>query len=1069
MSSGEARLFDELLDRLMYLGSVEQVHRAVESIPGLDAAELRHTMERRIGQLTQEGRADERELLEFVRDALQDVLDSGPIPDHVGVKTFEDLRRAAVELNVLRMRSLLRQHREMLTQENFTELSLSATEPDLEPETRYRRVILVYLAARLAGNSEQRAKACLIAGAFWRQQKEIGRAQRMLDRSLRVTDDEDKSSKMMILAAQAGLCRSKGDLDKAIQFMRQCLDLAIAADDLPVIISTRKGLGGCFRRIGAYSQALDEWNAVVSLLERSPLVELTEVLLERGLVLEDLGRYEQGTRDYDLAARLAKEKGDRKTAFVAMNNLAASYLKRGRSRDGYDQYRRILTEVESWGNPVMISSTHNNLGNALLEMERPADALAEFGKALASKINTEHREGEAIAFFGMGDACSKLGEREHARTWYTMALMPALESQDASLMAMWALRVADEPAGVQKCDPKKEDPIGILESALEQTKAAKLRFHQFTIEHRLIQCYSERGNYDAVNRLYQEVFSGGPLDPRAAEQLPLIIGYAQHLARRPETAKTAFRILDSARETIDNEIKQLLVNTHRAEAIGRSIKLYGALIGLLTTGNNARDAEIRNPLVRAFDLHEAAKARTMLSTLADSPVQPPASVPKELREREAELLRAERDFQEEEWTGSEFYREQRLQEIHRDLEECWSRMRESAPNYVRVRAGAPCSFVEIRAALAGEGGNDTAWASFFCEPSGTTIFLVRSDRTEPMVFRSPTGTEQWRDVARRLRRNFNGDPSEFPPYPPILRDRPEQRSIEFLHSAGAGLSEFLAAVQDMKCLLVAPHGPLHLIPLHALRMPDGDYIARRFGVVYCPSLSVAVQMLSELTDGTGESSVFVAGTSAAEDPHPEYFERDQAIFSPRDWNVTEGFGIEGASRRNLMAGLPRHDVIHVSCHGYFDELNALNSGLLVTDGHSKPPRDLKSVNAMERQGFLITARDLLRTRLKAQMVTFNACSGGLQSERNAGDELDGFNRSLLLAGASSVILSLWNVDQQSSSDFLGRFYRYWRADRQPGAKLRALHRAQQDYLDAPESYLRHPYHWAPFTLSGNWR
>lgn len=1068
MSSGQAHLFDELLDRLMYLGSVEQLHRAVDSIPRLDAAELRHAMERRIDQLTQEGRADERELLELVCDALQDVLASDHIPDQSEVKTFEDLRRTAVELNVLRMRTLLKQHREMLTEENITELSLSTTEPDLELAQRYRRVILVYLASRLAGNSEQRAKACLLAGAFWRQQKQMERAQRLFDRSLRLTDDDDRSSQMMILAAQAGLWRAKGDLDKAIQILRQCLDLGVAADNLAVIISTRRALAECYRRMGAYSQALDEWNVVVSLLEQTPLVELTEVLLERGLVLEDLGRYEQGARDYDRAARLAKEKGDRNTAFVAMNSLAASYLKRGRLREGYDEDRKILTEVESWGNPVMISSTHNNLGNALLQMERPADALAEFGKALTSKINTGNRAGEAIALFGMGDACSKLGEWEHARTWYTMALMPALESQDTSLMAMWALRVTAEPAGAQQ-SAEKEDPIGILESAREQTKAANLRFHQSAIEERLIQCYSERGNYDAVNRLYKEIFSEGPLDPRASEQLSLIIGYAQHLAQEPNTAKTAFQILDSARKTIDNEIKQLLVNTHRAEAIGRSIKLYGALIDLVTTGNNARDTEIQNPLIRAFDLHEAAKARTMLSTLADSPLQPPASVPKELREREAELLQAERDFQEEEWAGSEFYREQRLQEIHHDLEECWARMRESASNYVRVRAGIPCSFVDIRAALAREGRNDTAWASFFCQPSGTTIFLVRPDRDEPMVFRSPTGREQWRDVARRFRRNFNGAPSEFPPYPPILRDRPEQRSLEFLESASAGLVEFLAAVQDMKCLLVAPHGPLHLIPLHALRMPDGDYIARRFGVVYCPSLSVAVHMLSEPTERTGTSSAFVGGTSAAEDPHPEYFECDQAMFDPKDWNVTAGFGIEGSSRRNLLAGLPRHDVIHLSCHGYFDDLNALNSGLLVSDGASKPPRDLSSVNAMERQRFLITVRDLLRTRLKAQLVTFNACSGGLQSERNAGDELDGFSRSLLLAGASSVILSLWNVDQQSSSDFLGRFYRYWRADRQPGAKLRALHRAQLDYLDAPEPYLRHPYHWAPFTLSGNWR
>lgn len=1064
MSSEQAHLFEELIDRLMYLGSVEQVRRAAGSIRGLDPADLRNAIDERLAELKQEGREDEAELLQFVRDALQDVLRATGTPVQTQVDTFEDLRRAAVAATSLPMRTLLRQHRELLTHENLAELSVSVTEPDLQPGIRYRRVVLAYVAARVAGNREDRVTACLMAGGFWRQQNQLRRAQRLLDRALRLTDDENPSSKMTILAAQAGLCRAAGDLGKAVEILKQCLELAIAADDPVVIVGTRTGLAQCFRRLGEYSQALDELNVVVSLLEQTRLSQLPQALLDRGLVLENLGRFEQGARDYDQAARLSEQCEDRNTAFVAMNNFAASHLKRGRAREGYDEYRKILREVERWGNPVMVASTHNNLGTTLLQMDRPAEALAEFGKALASKINTGHREGEAIAFFGMGDAYLSLGELEKASTWYTMALMPAIESGDANLMVMWALSVTD-----QRLRAAEKDPIGTLESARKQARAANLRFQELLTVRRLIQCYSERGNDSEVMRLYQEIFGQGTLDPRAPEQLPLIIDYARLLARQPESAKAAFQTLDHAREMIDNEIKDLLINTHRAEAIGHSIELYGALIGLLTKGNAARDAGIKNPHILAFDLHEAAKARTMLSTLADSPLEPPASVPQELRDRESDLLQAERDFQEREWKGSETYREQRLREIHRDLEECWTSMRESAPDYVRFRSGEPCSFEEIRAAMAREAGTDTAWVSFFCEPSGTSVFLVRPDSAEPLVFHLPVGAKEWREVARQLRRAFNGASLEFPPYPPILRDRPAQRSLEFLDSASAGFADFLAAVQDMKCLCVAPHGPLHLIPLHALRMPDGDYIARRFGVVYCPSLSVGVRMLSEPTDGRANPSVFVAGTSAADDPHPEYFERDQAIFNPKDWTVTTGFGLEGSSRRNLLAELPRHDLIHLSCHGYFDNLNALDSGLLVSDAHNKPPRDLRSLSVMERPRFLITVRDLLRVRLHSQLVTFNACSGGLQTERNAGDELDGFSRSLLLAGASSVLLGLWNVDQQSSSDFLGRFYRYWQADRQPGAKLRALHQAQLDYLDAPEPYLRHPYHWAPFILSGNWR
>jgi CHAT domain-containing protein len=147
----------------------------------------------------------------------------------------------------------------------------------------------------------------------------------------------------------------------------------------------------------------------------------------------------------------------------------------------------------------------------------------------------------------------------------------------------------------------------------------------------------------------------------------------------------------------------------------------------------------------------------------------------------------------------------------------------------------------------------------------------------------------------------------------------------------------------------------------------------------------------------------------------------------------------------------------------------MESGLLVSDGRRPPPRDPWSVSVLERGRFLLTARDILERRMRARLVTLNACSSGLQGERNAGDELDGFARALLLAGARSVLLTLWNVDQISSSEFLARFYERWLDPRSGVSKWRALHETQKAFLAERHDYLRHPYHWAPFTLLGDWR
>ena len=155
--------------------------------------------------------------------------------------------------------------------------------------------------------------------------------------------------------------------------------------------------------------------------------------------------------------------------------------------------------------------------------------------------------------------------------------------------------------------------------------------------------------------------------------------------------------------------------------------------------------------------------------------------------------------------------------------------------------------------------------------------------------------------------------------------------------------------------------------------------------------------------------------------------------------------------------------------GHFDDQRPLRSGLVLGDGEQRPPRDLRSIPFIERRNFVLSARDLLRSEIRADLVTLRACSTGIQGERNTGDELEGLARSLIYAGSPSVIVSLWNVDQESSRDLVREFYARWRAT--PGqSKWRALWEAQRRFrADVERPHLQHPYHWAPLVLIGDWR
>lgn len=104
--------------------------------------------------------------------------------------------------------------------------------------------------------------------------------------------------------------------------------------------------------------------------------------------------------------------------------------------------------------------------------------------------------------------------------------------------------------------------------------------------------------------------------------------------------------------------------------------------------------------------------------------------------------------------------------------------------------------------------------------------------------------------------------------------------------------------------------------------------------------------------------------------------------------------------------------------------------------------------------------DLYQLRLPVQLVTLSGCATGLNVVA-AGDELIGLARGLFQAGAQSLLLSLWDVHDQSTADFMTEFYR-----RYQNGEPKAV--AMRDAMLAVRKSYPHPYQWAPFVLMGNY-
>jgi tetratricopeptide (TPR) repeat protein len=274
-------------------------------------------------------------------------------------------------------------------------------------------------------------------------------------------------------------------------------------------------------------------------------------------------------------------------------------------------------------------------------------------------------------------------------------------------------------------------------------------------------------------------------------------------------------------------------------------------------------------------------------------------------------------------------------------------------------------------------------------------------------------------------------------------DYVQAHSDSLLASTNRVLSELYAALidpgaddlVDAQRLVIVPHGVLHYLPFHALLDPSGVPLVERVDVAYAPSASVLASCYDRPTVPEGLGSRLLVGVPDA--AIPEVAGEIAALEdSFADSVVLTG---EHATEQAFREYAPQADVIHLASHAVFRQDNPLFSAIRLADGW-------------------LSLYDLYNLRLRASLVTLSACETGV-NDVLAGDELVGLARGFFQAGAASLVVSLWAVDDASTASLMQRFYAYLEAGFGPASAMR------QAQMELRRAY-PHPYYWAPFLTIG---
>lgn len=363
-------------------------------------------------------------------------------------------------------------------------------------------------------------------------------------------------------------------------------------------------------------------------------------------------------------------------------------------------------------------------------------------------------------------------------------------------------------------------------------------------------------------------------------------------------------------------------------------------------------------------------------------------------------------------------REATVLEITRQLQQ------RSDGAFIRVE---PLDIAQIQRDL----GSDTALVEYFSLDGELLAFIVtdtgvqvarrlgREEQVEAAVTQLRFQTDALRHGVQRMRSHL----------PQLAR-----RAQHYLSTLYDLLLRTIEECLGTRRLVVVPHRALHYVPFHALY--DGThYLIERREVCYTPSAGVLHHCLARPEHPLQRALLL----GVADEQTPRV--RDEVLALAPLFPESTALLDEQATLAALHAHAPPADLLHLACHGHFRPDNPLFSALRLADGW-------------------LTVRDAYGLELNCGLVTLSACETGVSAVA-PGDELLGLARGFFSAGAPTLLVSLWTVDDETTARLMTVFYTRLRAGDRPAAALR---HAQCELLREHA----HPFFWSPFVLLGRW-
>jgi CHAT domain-containing protein len=783
-------------------------------------------------------------------------------------------------------------------------------------------------------------------------------------------------------------------------------------------------LGNIYHRQDRFAEALAFYQrAYDELLKHDDGEALAAVLSNLSLCYISLNDFPKALELHRSARQQCEQRGMPILVAYADYNIAYLYFLRGEYGRAIQMLRDASISAAKANDAYQSALCNLDLAEIYLELNLSAEA-GELGRAAHEsfqQLGFVYESAKALSFAAI--AASRVGQAFEGIKLFAQA--KEMFVQDKNLV--WPSLIDLYEALVLLNEGRLFEARRLCAAAHEFFRGSAMRSKAVLAELLLARIALRISDQGAAQQHCRQALADlATLDsPVLLYQAEFLMGEIACAAGKDEDAYQSY---SRAREAVERLRGSLRGEELKLAFFQNKLEVYEKLVDLCL--------RCRNSCEEAFAYIEQAKSRT-LADLVSHPVHVPSAEDR----GQSELVRSIRNLREElNWYYNLIEREQlrpeeRSQERIKHLEQ-EARAREAdlmravkeatvaEANEAGLGVASPVSLDQIRAALPA----DATLVEFFRVQDRYLACILTRDELQITPVTLQPRIQKLLQLLQFQMSKFRLDPHYLDTFSqPLL-------SATLAHLKDL-YQELIAPVRhqlNSKHLVFVQHGLLHYIPFHALH--DGEsFLIDRFSVSYAPSASVYALCQTKPANTADDS--LILGIPDAQTPSIQT-EVEALASMLANANLFVG---DQATEEVLRTQGRVSRIVHIATHGYFRQDNPMFSSIRLGDSH-------------------LSLYDIYHLQLPVELIVLSGCATGLNVVA-PGDELIGLVRGLLQAGAQSLVLSLWDVHDKSTKDFMVAFYSRLMQGQTKAAAM------QSAMLEIREHH-PHPYHWAPFSLIG---